>query len=202
MENYAEMMFKDGVADLQRDKGTYDKYQSFYTHRTQTALSPEDKAFISARNSFYIASINPDGWPYMQHRGGPVGFVKHVGENTIALGDYHGNRQFITQGHLARDGRVSLFFMDYLNHARLKVQGQATLIDVDAAEATLLEQLGSDPTPERVLTVKIQAMDWNCPKYIPTLYSEDAIRQVIGGQLGALQAENAALKAELAALKS
>jgi predicted pyridoxine 5'-phosphate oxidase superfamily flavin-nucleotide-binding protein len=202
MENYGEMMFNDGVADLQRLEGTYDKYKSFYVHRTQDALSPDDKAFISARESFYIASVNSAGWPYIQHRGGARGFIKHIGENRLACGDYHGNRQFITMGNLQTEARVSLFFMDYLNHARLKIQGRATLLTAKDANPDILTALEPSETPiERVLVIDVVSMDWNCPKYIPTLYGEDAIRQVIGGQLGALKAENDALRAELAALK-
>jgi predicted pyridoxine 5'-phosphate oxidase superfamily flavin-nucleotide-binding protein len=202
MENYAEMMFQGAVADLQRAQGTYDKFKTFYVHRTQADLSEQDIAFIRARDSFYISSLNAQGWPYIQHRGGAAGFVQILGSNQLACADYHGNQQFITMGNLIADDRVSLFFMDYLNHARLKVQGRATLKAVADCDPDLVMQLDTDNVPaQRILTVDIVSMDWNCPKYIPTLYPEHIIRDVIGQQMGKLQAENEALKAELAELR-
>jgi predicted pyridoxine 5'-phosphate oxidase superfamily flavin-nucleotide-binding protein len=202
MENYADMMFQGPVADLQRAEGSYDKFQSFYVHRTQPELSDQDIAFIRARDSFYISSLNAQGWPYIQHRGGARGFVHILDANQLACADYVGNRQFITMGNLAGDDRVSLFFMDYLNHARLKVQGRATLKSVADSDPELVEQLDTGKSPaQRILTVDIISMDWNCPKYIPTLYPEDVIRNVIGQQMGALQAENEMLKAQLAKLR-
>ncbi|MEM7300089.1 MAG: pyridoxamine 5'-phosphate oxidase family protein, partial [Pseudomonadota bacterium] len=126
MQNYADLMFKDAVAELQRAEGTFEKYQAAYKHRTPEALTDDDIAFINARDSFYMATITSDGWPYVQHRGGTRGFVKVAGPNRLAVPDYHGNRQFISMGNLKTTRRMSLFFMDYLNHARLKVQGEAT----------------------------------------------------------------------------
>lgn len=202
MENYADMMFQGAVADLQRDEGSYDKFQTFYVHRTQSELSDDDIAFITARDSFYISSLNAQGWPYIQHRGGAHGFVQVLGSTQIACADYVGNKQFITMGNLMADDRVSLFFMDYLNHARLKVQGRATLKSVADSDPDLVAQLDTGTAPaQRILTIDIISMDWNCPKYIPTLYPEHIIRDVIGQQMGALQAENELLRAELAKLR-
>ncbi len=202
MDNYADMMFQGAVADLQRAEGTFDKFQKFYVHRTQSELSEDDIAFITARDSFYISSLNDQGWPYIQHRGGARGFVQVLGASQLACADYVGNKQFITMGNLMADDRVSLFFMDYLNHTRLKVQGRATLKSVTDSDPKLVAQLDTGDTPaQRILTIDIVSMDWNCPKYIPTLYPEDIIRDVIGQQMGKLQAENEALKAELAKLR-
>lgn len=202
MDNYADMMFQGGVADLQRTEGTYEKFQKFYVHRTQEALSDDDIAFMRARDSFYISSLNAEGWPYIQHRGGAYGFVQVSGPNQVACADYVGNRQFITMGNLQADDRVSLFFMDYLNHARLKVQGRTTLKSVADCNPDLVAKLDTGETlAQRILTVNIVSMDWNCPKYIPTLYPEQVIRDVIGQQMGALKAENEMLKAELAKLR-
>ncbi len=202
MENYADLMFHEAIQDLQRADGSHAQFQKMYPHRTQDALSADDIAFIQSRESFYIASTTPDGWPYVQHRGGPAGFLRVSGPNRLLCGDFKGNRQFITMGNLQRDTRVSLFFMDYLNQARLKVQGHATLVPLsEADEAVALSLRTEQPAPERVLQIDVIAMDWNCPKYIPRLYSEAAIRQVVGGQIAQLQAENAALKARLAELE-
>ncbi|MBE1285944.1 MAG: pyridoxamine 5'-phosphate oxidase family protein [Rhodobacteraceae bacterium] len=202
MENYADLMFHDAVTELQKQDGSFDKYQAAYGHRTLEKLRPEEIGFLKSRESFYIASVTPEGWPYVQHRGGAQGFIKVVGPNRIACADYRGNRQFITMGNLTDNARVSLFFMDYMNKARMKVQGLASLVGLEDADPELRAQVVEPGTrAERLLVVDIVALDWNCPQYIPRLYSEDAIRQVVGGQMAALEAENAALKQELAQLK-
>ena len=203
MENYANLMFHSAVAELQRAEGSNEKYQKLYPHRRADALSENDIAFIQARESIYIASADPDGWPYIQHRGGPRGFLKVLGANRVACADYHGNQQFITMGNLAGDDRVSVFCMVYLNRARLKIQGRASLVKREDADPALLAQLDSEELPaERVLVIDIVAMDWNCPKYIPQLLPVDVVQKAVAENLGALKAENDALKAELAALKS
>ena len=202
MENYARLMFTQAVQELQAAEGTKQKYEAFYPHRTQETLSDDDIAFIKARDSFYMASVNSDGWPYIQHRGGARGFVHVAGPTTLACADYRGNRQFISMGNLKTDPRVSLFFMDYMNHARLKVQGNATLVPVSEADPELLSQLDQRAAPaERVLQIEVVAMDWNCPQYIPSLYPESAIGQIIGPDLDKLRDENTALRAEVARLK-
>lgn len=201
MENYASLMFTEAVQDLQEAEGTRQKFEAFYPHRTQDELSADDIAFIKARDSFYMASVNSNGWPYIQHRGGARGFVHVAGPTMLACADYRGNRQFISMGNLLTDPRVSLFFMDYMNHARLKVQGKATLIPAAEADPELLSQLDQSSAPaERVLQIDVVAMDWNCPKYIPSLYPEAAIGQIVGPELNKLRDENAALRAEIARL--
>ena len=202
MENYADLMFTDAVAKFQKLDGSYEKYQSAYKHRTKTELGPNELRFIAGQDSFYIASLTSDGWPYIQHRGGARGFVRIVGPTQLALADYKGNRQFITMGNLSSDARVSLFFMDYLNHARLKIQGRASLVPVEDAAPGLVGKLDLRAAPaERVMVIDVVALDWNCPKYIPTLYSEDALREVVDPKIAALAAENEALRNELETLK-
>ena len=198
MENYADLMFHEAVAELQKQEGTYEKYKTFYPHRRQDQLSENDIAFLQDRESVYIASTTPDGWPYIQHRGGPRGFLKVMGENRIACADYRGNQQFITMGNLKGDDRVSVFCMDYMNRARLKIQGRATLVGRKDADPELLALVDSSELPvERVLVIDIVAMDWNCPKYIPQLLPSEVVQRVVAEKLGALQAENEALRAEL-----
>lgn len=202
MENYAELMFTEAVQALQEADGVRARFEAYYPHRTQPELTEQDTQFIQARESFYMATVNADGWPYIQHRGGARGFLHVIGPTTLACADYHGNQQYISMGNLKTDDRVSLFFMDYLNHARLKIQGRATLIPVADADPKLVERLDpSGKAAERVLQIEVIARDWNCPKYIPTLYPEAAIRQVVGPQIQQLKEENEALRAELAALK-
>ena len=203
MENYADLMFRGQVAEIQKAEGCHGIHKANYQRRTQAALSEDDMAFIQTRQSFYIASVNPDGWPYIQHRGGPVGFLKVLSPTRIACLDYVGNRQFITMGHVAEDPRVSLFLMDYMRRARMKLQGNATLVRLADADPAVLEQLPTEGTPaERLLIVDVVAMDWNCPKYIPPFVPVDVANAATENYAAELQAENNALKAELAALKS
>ncbi|NDW52780.1 pyridoxamine 5'-phosphate oxidase family protein [Aliiroseovarius sp. PrR006] len=203
MENYADLMFRGQVAEIQKAEGCHGIHKANYQRRTQAALSDVDIAFIQTRQSFYIASVNSDGWPYIQHRGGPVGFLKVIGPTRVACLDYVGNRQFITMGHVAEDPRVSLFLMDYMRRGRMKLQGHATLVRLADADPAVLEQFQTEGTPaERLLIVDVVAMDWNCPKYIPTFVPVDVANAATETYAADLQAENDALKAELAALKA
>ncbi|PSL18554.1 pyridoxamine 5'-phosphate oxidase family protein [Shimia abyssi] len=198
MENYAELMFHEAVAELQKADGSYEKYQVGYRHRTQDKLSIEDIAFIRERESVYIATTTPEGWPYVQHRGGPRGFLQVVGNHQIVCGDYPGNRQYLSMGNLQSNNKISLFCMDYMNKRRLKLQGHATLRNAsDVAEQTL-ELLDTDgPRIERVLCIDVVAMDWNCPKYIPELYPAEVIKHVASKEIGRLQRENNELRQKL-----
>ncbi len=198
MENYAELMFHEAVADLQKADGSFEKYQVGYRHRTQESLSSDDIGFIQSLNSFYMATVTPDGWPYVQHRGGARGILKVVDTQRLVCGDYRGNRQFISMGNLQASSRVSLFCMDYMNKARLKIQGEAKLQKASEVAPDVLSLLGKDgPAVERVLTVEVVAIDWNCPKYIPDLFPADVVKQVVAREMQALRQENAALKAAL-----
>ncbi len=199
MENYADLMFHEAVAELQKDDGSYERFQKFYPHRRQDAFSDDDVAFIQSRESIYIASVTPDGWPYVQHRGGPRGFLKVVGGHRLVCADYAGNRQFISMGNLARNDRVSVFCMDYERAARLKLQGHAKLRKLADVEPDVVALLSDDgPPAERVLEIDVVAMDWNCPKYIPTMFSEAALKDVLVPKIAALEAENQKLRQALA----
>lgn len=201
MENYADLMFSEAVAALQKENGSYERFQVGYPHRTQDNLEPQDKHFIESRESFYIASTSPDGWPYVQHRGGPQGFLKVVGPNQIACLDYKGNRQFITMGYLETDDRVSLFMMDYAQRGRLKLQGRASLKKLSEADPEILKHFDTTNVPaERLLVIDIVAMDWNCPKYIPQMFTKPMVQAMFQRSLAELQQENAQLRAKLAEL--
>ena len=194
MGNYGEHMFTDAVTKLQKAAGSSERYKAMYKHRG-TSLGEDETAFIQRAESFYIASISANGEPYIQHRGGARGFV-NVQEQTLVVPDYPGNKQFITMGNLQTNDKVSLFFMDYLNKGRLKIQGQAKLVDAtDAPE--LVAHLPKDPVPERVLSVTAHAFDWNCPKYIPTLVAEDVLRKILAEEITKLRTENERLKSVL-----
>ncbi len=204
MENYADILFINEVRALQELDGTAEKYQQFYPERTKESLDDADKHFIESRESFYIASVSSTGWPYVQHRGGPKGFLKLIANNKLGFIDYPGNRQFITMGHSESDDRVALFLMDYERRARMKLLGKLTMQHAKDADAELRDQLMTpgQPRVDRVATIDIVAIDWNCPKYIPTLYSEDAIKKVVDATVKPLIEENELLKAELAKHKN
>lgn len=130
-------------------------------------LGPEEAEFIAARDSFYMATVSETGWPYIQHRGGPPGFMRILDEKTIGVADFRGNRQYISVGNLQTDDRVSLILMDYPNRARLKILGRARIVDADDGETLqLLSLTDYKGTIERGLLITVEAFDWNCPQHI------------------------------------
>ena len=200
MKNYADLLFVNEVRALQDQDGTGERFAAFYQGRTMDVLDETTLAFIAARTSFYIASVSSSGWPYVQHRGGPQGFLKTLGDNRLGFADYRGNRQFVTMGHTAHDDRVALFFMDYENRRRLKMLGHLTMQLAQDADPALIEQLATlgQGKVDRVATLEVTAIDWNCPQYIPPLIAADKVQAHVDHQLRELQAENARLKQELA----
>ena len=145
------------------------------------ALGPHEIDFIAERDSFYLASVTESGWPYVQHRGGPAGFLEVVGPTTLRFADYQGNRQLLTTGNVGTDDRVALFLMDYPNRRRLKVLGHAR-IESAKANPVLVEQLAEPalrPLVERVFVIEVTAFDWNCPKYITPRYTADEVRTIV-----------------------
>ena len=184
MDSYGQHMFTDAVKDLQDKVGTREKFEVFYKHRLRDGIGPDEATFITSRNSFYIASVGGAGWPYVQHRGGPAGFVKVRDAQTIGYADYPGNKQFITTGNLVTDDRVSLFFMDYTRKARLKLIGHATTIDASDDAALLAElSIEGQGTPERLTTIRVVALDWNCPQYITPRFDENEVAAMVGPHL-------------------
>ena len=201
MQNYADLMFTSLVQDLQEADGTRALYADKYPGRTQDKIGPDEAAFLQARDSIYIATVSETGWPYIQHRGGPRGFIKLLDDHTIGFADYRGNRQHISEGNLAGDERVSLFAMDYAHKARLKLQGLARMQNAgDVPE--LAERLATEGQGrvERVMTIRIEAMDWNCPQFITPRFDQDQITQMIGPEMSRLQARIETLEAENARL--
>ncbi|MEM1317335.1 MAG: pyridoxamine 5'-phosphate oxidase family protein [Pseudomonadota bacterium] len=203
MDSFADLMFTDAVTAYQREIGVDETFAKVYSRRFTGDLGPDEKAFIESRTSFYLGTHNADGWPYVQHRGGPAGFLKVIGPTRLGFADYKGNKQFVTRGNLDEDDRVSLFLMDYPRRARLKLLGHATMIDA-SDDADLAAQLASDgaPEPERLVTIDVSAMDWNCPKYIEPRFTEAEIAAMMGPKIKALTERVEELEAELAALRS
>ena len=163
-------------------------------------LGVEEREFIAERDGFYLATVSSTGWPYVQFRGGPPGFVSCPDEHTIAWADFRGNRQYISTGNLAHDARVSLIFMDYAHQQRLKVFGIARVRDVPAQEpyAGSLAVPGYRARVEREVHVEVSAFDWNCPQHITPRYSAVELEPVLAPlrqRLSELEAENARLRA-------
>lgn len=142
------------------------------------AFTDDEAAFIASRDSFYMATTNSDGWPYLQHRGGPAGFLKVLGRNQLGFADFKGNRQLLSTGNLAGDDRVSLFLMDYPHRERLKILGHARVLDA-RENAALADQLTPSPELrskiERLFVIDVVSFDWNCPQYITPRYTEAEI---------------------------
>ncbi len=193
--SYHEIAFTPTILDLQARAGSRDNYAAMSEgSRYADRLSEREAGFIAQRDSFYMASVSETGWPYVQHRGGPRGFMKVLDEKTIGFADYSGNRQYVSTGNFRQDDRVSLFFMDYPNRRRLKMLGRVRIVDAD--ESAILEQL-EDPDYavqiERAFLITVEAFDWNCPAHITPRFTEEEVR----AGLEELMAENRRLKRAL-----
>ncbi len=180
---FAKIMFSAPVKELQRQHGSRAQYERMANSgAAEQALGPYETEFIAARDSIYMATVTPDGWPYVQHRGGPKGFLGVIDEHTLAFADYGGNKQYISTGNLATNDRFALFLMDYPNRTRLKLIGHARILnpgDVPALEAKLIR----DPKSrvERIYVLNVVGFDWNCSQHITPRYSEDEIKRTIPG---------------------
>ena len=144
-------------------------------------LTPEEMAFIHARDSFYMATVNADGWPYIQHRGGLPGFLKVLDSHQLAFADYRGNRQMLSTGNLATNDRVALFLMDYPQRTRLKILGHARVEDA-RQHPELVQQLAEPEARrivERLFFIQVVAFDWNCPKYITPRYTAAEVEEIV-----------------------
>lgn len=163
----------------------------------RTPLGPEEAAFIASRDSFYLGTVSETGWPYVQHRGGPPGFLRVLDAHTLAFPDLRGNRQLLSTGNLtvsAGHDRAALFLMDYPNRTRLKVMGHARVLDVRDAPEPLVEQVvAPDPDlrakTERVFLVEVTSFDWNCPQHITPRYTREEVETAIVAPLRARIAE-------------
>jgi ferredoxin-NADP reductase/predicted pyridoxine 5'-phosphate oxidase superfamily flavin-nucleotide-binding protein len=178
---FAEIAFTESVRDVQHQLGSRAGYAGMDEGEDyNNFLSQYEADFITARDSFYMASVSETGWPYVQHRGGPTGFLKVIDAQTIGFADFSGNRQYVSVGNLRKDDRVSLFLMDYKNRRRLKVLGRVRLVDLEETE--LLAALEVDDYRARVergFVIHIEAFDWNCPQHITPRYTETDVEEMI-----------------------
>ncbi|MDZ4097699.1 MAG: pyridoxamine 5'-phosphate oxidase family protein [Methylophilaceae bacterium] len=179
---FANISFTPDVQAVQAEMGSRAAYRSAELGETEeAALGAAEQAFIAERDSFYQATVSQTGWPYVQHRGGPVGFLKVLDERTFGYADFSGNRQYISVGNLRSDDRVSLILMDYPQRRRLKIWGRARAVD-ERTEPELLAKLESPDyraPVERGIVIRVEAFDWNCPKYITPRYSRNEVEALL-----------------------
>ncbi len=139
-------------------------------------LGPREVTFITERDSFYMATVNENGWPYVQHRGGPKGFLQMINQGRLAYADFRGNTQLISTGNLSINDRISLIFMDYPRRKRLKILGHMQVIDAEKTDPELRAAVSPDAyraEVERIILIDVAAFDWNCPQHITRRYTEE-----------------------------
>jgi len=200
---FAEIAFTPTVRAIQTSRGSASAYDRHLAPETDPSnrLGPDKAAFIEARDGFYQATVSETGWPYVQFRGGPPGFLKVLDERTIAYADFRGNRQYVSAGNLATNDRVSLILMDYPNRRRLKILGHARIED-DPDLTAQLHVDGYKARPERAVVITVAGLDWNCPQHIPARLTLEELQPHLAplkAELARLATENAKLKMMLGA---
>jgi predicted pyridoxine 5'-phosphate oxidase superfamily flavin-nucleotide-binding protein len=194
----SDVAFTPAVKAVQVRKGS----RGAYAHVEQnggwrTDIDEDLSAFLAAQDSMFLATASADGQPYIQHRGGPKGFIKVLDKNTLAFADYSGNRQYITQGNLSENPKANIFLMDYAHRRRVKIWGEARAVDDDPALTKSLMPQGYKARPEQVILFRVSAWDTNCPQHIPQKF--DAAD--VAAALASRDARIAELETELAAAK-
>ncbi|MGL3106327.1 pyridoxamine 5'-phosphate oxidase family protein [Bradyrhizobium sp. BR 1432] len=193
----SDVAFSRAVKAIQARKGSREAYARSEQRGWRTEVDDNLAAFLADANSFYLATASVDGQPYIQHRGGPKGFLKVLDKQTLAFTDYAGNQQFITQGNLSENPKAYIFVMDYAHRRRVKIWGEARVVEDDEALTTSLMPKGYRARPEQVILFKIAAWDTNCPQHIPQKFDAGDV----AAALAARDARIAELEAEVAELK-
>jgi len=200
---FLDIMATSGVKAAQAANGSREMWEGLSQDRTFDRFTESEAAFIAARDSFYLASVSESGWPYIQHRGGPAGFLKLLDDKTLGFADFRGNRQYISLGNIAANDRVALILVDYPHRARLKILGHISTRDLKS-EPKLAEQLvvpGYKARPERAFILQLEAFDWNCPQHITPRFTQGEIEAAVlplQQRLAALEAENIELRRQMA----
>jgi len=176
----SDVAFTDSVKAIQARKGSRDAYAKMEQGRGwKTEITDDLKAFVEAQISVFLATANAEGQPYIQHRGGPPGFLKVLDEHTIGFVDFRGNRQFISSGNLADNPKFHLFLIDYANQQRVKVWGEARVVEGDDALVEKLMPQGYKAKAEQVMLLKVTAWDANCPQHIPQRFEAADVAKAI-----------------------
>jgi predicted pyridoxine 5'-phosphate oxidase superfamily flavin-nucleotide-binding protein len=198
----SDVAFSPAVKAIQTRKGSREAYADVEARGGwRTEIDANLAAFLGEANSLYFATASADGQPYIQHRGGPKGFIKVLDKNTLAFADYSGNRQFITQGNLSENPKANIFLMDYAHRRRVKIWGEARIVDDDPALLQSLMPQGYRARPEQVILFRISAWDTNCPQHIPQKFDAADVAAALASRdarIGELEAELAALRGEAA----
>jgi uncharacterized protein len=201
---FLDVAITPSVRAVQAKMGADRLWKDFKGHREFDRFTDDEVAFISERDSFYMATVSETGWPYVQHRGGPRGFLKVIDDRTLAFADYRGNRQYISTGNLAADDRACLFLMDYAHRARLKiyVRVETLALDGDPALTKRVADAGYKAKLERIFRLRLKAFDWNCPQHISQRFTEEQVAECLRplrDRLAQLEAENTELRVRLTA---
>jgi uncharacterized protein len=192
------------VRAAQAANGTRAMWENFKGHRLFDRFTENEIAFVGERDSFYLATVSENGWPYVQHRGGPPGFLKVLDEKTLGFADFRGNLQYISLGNIAADDRAALILVDYPNRARMKILAHMEVRDLaaDPQLATRLALPGYKAKLERAFLLHLEAFDWNCSQHITERYTMADIAPAVSSlrsRIAELEAENQALRAKIAA---
>lgn len=171
-----DIVFTQTIRNLQVRNGSRDAYAKMEARGGWSdEITPQLAQFIAQQNSFYLATANASGQPYIQHRGGPRGFLKVLDAHTLGMADFRGNRQFISQGNLLDNAKAFIFLMDYANRRRIKIWGEARMVEGDTGLLTQLMPEDYAAAPERALLFRVTAWDPNCPQHIPRKYDQDQV---------------------------
>jgi predicted pyridoxine 5'-phosphate oxidase superfamily flavin-nucleotide-binding protein len=195
----SDVAFTTSVKAIQERKGSRRSYSRMEERGGwATTITPDLKDYIEKQISIFLATVNAEGQPYVQHRGGPPGFLRVIDETTIGFVDFVGNRQFISQGNLVENDKAHLFLIDYSSRSRVKIWGTAKVVEGDDELITQLMPEGYAARPEQVMLFKVTAWDANCPQHIPLRFEADEVLKAIetrDTRIRELEAEVAALKA-------
>jgi predicted pyridoxine 5'-phosphate oxidase superfamily flavin-nucleotide-binding protein len=201
----SDVAFTPVVKAIQARKGSREAYGRMEDGGGfRTEIDNKLAGFLANTNSFYMATASKDGQPYIQHRGGPKGFIKILDKNTFAFADYAGNQQYLTQGNLSENPKAHIFIMDYAHRRRVKIWGEARVIEDDPALTEALMPKGYRARPEQVIVFKIAAWDTNCPQHIPQKFDAADVAAAMGEASAKIEEKDkriAELEAELAKLR-
>jgi predicted pyridoxine 5'-phosphate oxidase superfamily flavin-nucleotide-binding protein len=206
--SFGTLVFTPLVKKLQERYGSRQQYERMEkSGGSNDRFTPFESEFLTQRDSFYWATTGATGWPYVQHRGGPKGFIKVIDDHTLAIADFRGNKQYISTGNLLTDNRVAMIMVDYPRQARLKIHGHVEIFEGEKAELWLPRVVVPEykAVVERVFLIHVEAYDWNCPQHITPRYTAEEIRegmQSVEKRVQALEQENEALRKELAELRA
>jgi predicted pyridoxine 5'-phosphate oxidase superfamily flavin-nucleotide-binding protein len=202
--DFLDLATTPAVRAAQEANGSLELWDESRRGRPANRFTSAETAFIAQRDSFYMATVTEDGWPYVQHRGGPAGFLKVLDERTLAFADFSGNRQYLSLGNLTADGRAALILIDYRRRRRLKILVHVAVREVDEGDA-LAAALGSPDYKarvERAMLMTLEAFDWNCPQHITPRFTASEVEHAterLQDRIADLERENAALREGLAA---